>query len=77
MNPKPGFSGNFQSGKCENGYKININVKRKLKQVLSGESEKKFRGENGSNGQTVKVKKSGASLQEQRQSLPLFPVRER
>ncbi|XP_055714042.1 ATP-dependent RNA helicase DHX33 [Phlebotomus papatasi] len=73
MNQKPGFSGNFHSGKCENGYKININVKRKLKQVLSGESEKKFRGENGQMG---KVKKSGASLQEQRQSLPLFPVRE-
>uniref|UniRef100_A0A1L8DGA4 RNA helicase n=1 Tax=Nyssomyia neivai TaxID=330878 RepID=A0A1L8DGA4_9DIPT len=61
------FSSNFYSEKRDNGYKINMNVKRKLKQALASDGEKKFRGENGQ-GQS-------RNLEEQRKSLPLFPVR--
>ncbi|XP_055684837.1 ATP-dependent RNA helicase DHX33-like [Lutzomyia longipalpis] len=76
MNPKTNFSGNFYCGKGENGYKININVKRKLKQVLGGDGEKRFRGENGQ-GQRNRNTTAGPTLEEQRQSLPLFPVRQK
>ncbi|XP_059616856.1 ATP-dependent RNA helicase DHX33 [Phlebotomus argentipes] len=69
MIPKSGFSNNFHAGKSENGHKIHINIKRKMKQSPGGDGEKKFRMD-------VVPKKSGVSLQQQRQSLPLFPVRE-